>query len=128
MLLESKEEAELKKAIRQEKKEKSKYRINYDSIQYQGYCNFLIGDYCSKYKFSPTLCGPNSIGYECTWKERRIPNYKIAYDEDVSYNDMIYEKRLTMFEEYYYDRERFNKENYQDMLDFYKYLFNHLDK
>ena len=65
--------------------------------------------------------------YGCTWKERRLTDFKIKVEEDISFGDIMYEKRLTMFGEFYYDRERFNIENYQDMQDFYEYLYEHMD-
>jgi hypothetical protein len=131
LLKESAEFYELEKEIKEIKKEirreNSYNKYNHEPIQYIGYCNFLIGDYCSKYDFSPVLCGPKSNEYGCTWKERRLTDFKIKVEEDISFGDIMYEKRLTMFGEFYYDRERFNIENYQDMQDFYEYLYEHMD-
>lgn len=90
------------------------------------YCNFLEFDYCTKYDFSPAMCVPGCDNYGCTWKERRLPEYRVIYQEDISYGDMMYEKRLSLFREFYYDRERFNVENYQDILDYYEYLNGHM--
>lgn len=88
------------------------------------YCKFRNGDYCTKYDF---LCGPLACNYECSWKERRLSNFKINTYQEKAVEDIMYENRLTMFGEYYYDRYRFNKENYQDMLDFYEYMIEHIE-
>lgn len=109
---------ELEWAIKEEKKENKKFKFYDEPILYKGYCNYLINDYCIKYDFGPPHCDERG----CTWKERRLPYYKVHYDEEYRYEDIQYEKRLTMFGEYYYEKEGFNEENYQDMKDFYSYL------
>lgn len=119
------EEEELKWAIAQEKKEAFARTSDLHPYEHNGFCNFLINDYCYKYDFGPANCGPGySNIYRCTLKERRSLNYKVKNNDEIYTTDISQEKRLTMFGEYYYDKDRFNKENYEDILDYYENLKN----
>lgn len=112
--------------------EQQKYNRQYEFYkikpsEYKVYCYFLIADYCYKYDFGPVFCRPRENEYGCSWKDRKMPDYMIKYNEEIPLVDIIEEKRLTMFGEYYYEKDRFNLENYEDMLDFYENIIKHIE-
>ena len=111
---------ELKWAIEQERKENRKFVFYSEPIEYIGKCNFLHGDYCEKYDYTPADCSQG-----CTWRERRLPDYRIKYNEEIRSDDIQNEKRLSLFGEFYYDYEAFNKENYEDIQDYIQYMVEH---
>jgi len=123
----AKEEKELLWAIREEKKENSRYLLGREHLVKRGYCNFYTTstNHCTKYDFGPVHCTSYSNDYPCSWKERRLPDYSIKRYEDAQLDDIGFERRLTLFGKYYYEYDKFNNENFQDMLDFYNYLLDH---
>lgn len=118
------ETEELKRAIVAEKKENATFRYGNPVINHV-FCNFKAGDYCSKYDFAPVYCDYQNSPYYCSVKERKIPDYRICVAQENTIEDIMFEKRLTLFGEFYYDRKRFNKENYEDILDYLSYLKEH---
>jgi len=77
------EEDELKWAIEEEEKEKRKYMFYDESIDNFGYCNYYFMGYCHKYNFGPVDCSSRNNEYDCSWKERRLDDYKVNDNDPV---------------------------------------------
>lgn len=108
--LEKREIIEYKRILQKEKRENKR----------NTFCEFKMGDWCSKYDFSPVNCHKGCNLYKCSWNERHFSNSVVQYSDENEHT-----KTLSLFDEFYYDQTAFNKENYEDISDFYEYLRNH---
>lgn len=84
---------------------------------YGGKCDFYSHLYCKKYDWDYPECG------DCSWKEKhtyfKLPN---GYDKDVE-DDTI---ERSIFKMFYHDPDRFNRENYEDVLDYLDYKYDNM--